>query len=157
MLRYNVEDEVFIIEKRLTANELAKQSRNVATILQGLPISFSGTLTAHMARKDMSCERLAEACLLSRNSIFRFKKKLYPNISLPNVICLCIGLNLHPLLSADLVRKAGYTFNCSPEHTAYQMLLMTMTNSPIYECNDFLSQMGIHPLGNEKELKRSCQ
>ena len=151
MLRYNVEDEIFIVGSSLPANELAKRSQNVASILQQLPNSFSETLSAHMDRKGVSCERLAEACLLSRNSIFRFKKEAYPSISLPNVICLCIGLKLHPLLSADLVRKAGYTFNGSSEHTAYQMLLMTMTNNPIYECNDFLNQMGIHPLGNEKE------
>lgn len=151
MLRYNVEDETFIVGSSLPADELAKRSQNVSSILQQLPNSFSETLSAHMDRKGVSCERLAEACLLSRNSIFRFKKEAYPSISLPNVICLCIGLKLHPLLSTDLIRKAGYTFNGSSEHTAYQMLLMTMTNSPIYECNDFLNQMGIHPLGNEKE------
>ena len=151
MLRYNVEDETFIVGSGLPANELAKRSQNVASILQHLPNSFSETLSAHMDRKGVSCEKLAEACLLSRNSIFRFKKEPYPSISLPNVICLCIGLKLHPLFSTDLVRKAGYTFNGSSEHTAYQMLLMTMTNNPLYACNDFLSQMGIHPLGNEKE------
>lgn len=151
MLLCNEEDEIFIVGSGLSASELAKSSRTVTTILQGLPVSFSRTLSAHMARKGVTCERLAEACMLSRNSIFRFKKEAYPSISLPNVICLCIGLKLHPLLSTDLVRKAGYTFNGSSEHTAYQMLLMTMTNSPLYECNDFLNQMGIHPLGNEKE------
>ena len=147
MLLCNEEDVLFITGSGLSASELAKSSRNVTTILQGLPASFSRTLSAHMTRKGVTCERLAEACLLSRNSIFRFKKDAYPRISLPNVICLCIGLKLHPLLSMDMVRKAGYTFNGSSEHTAYQMLLMTMTNSSLYECNDFLCQMGMHPLG----------
>ena len=147
MLRYNVEAETFIVGSSLPAIELAKRSLNVASILQQLPNSFSETLSAHMDRKGVSCERLAVACLLSRNSIFRFKKDAYPRISLPNVICLCIGLKLHPLLSMDMVRKAGYTFNGSSEHTAYQMLLMTMTNSSLCECNDFLCQMGMHPLG----------
>lgn len=147
MLLCNEEDEIFITGSDLSASELVKSSRNVTTILQGLPASFSRTLSAHMTRKGVTCERLAEACMLSRNSIFRFKKEEYPRISLPNVICLCIGLKLHPLLSMDMVRKAGYTFNGSFEHTAYQMLLMTMTNSSLCECNDFLCQMGMHPLG----------
>lgn len=152
MLRYNIEDEAFIISNGLSSSELAKRSIKMTILLQGLPVSFSRTLSAHMTRKGVTCERLAEACLLSRNSIFRFKKELYPSISLPNVICLCIGLKLHPLLSMDMVRKAGYTFNGSFEHTAYQMLLMTMTNSSLYECNDFLCQMGMRPLGRyEKE------
>lgn len=150
MLRYNEEDESFITSNGLSASEFAKRSRNMMTILQGLPASFSRTLSAHMIRKGVTCERLAEACMLSRNSIFRFKKDEYPRISLPNVICLCIGLKLHPLLSADLVRKAGYTFNGSFEHTAYQMLLMTMANSSLYECNVFLCQMGMRPLGRYK-------
>lgn len=153
MLRYNEEEEIFIISSGLTASELAKRSRNVTTILQGLPASFSRTLSAHMTRKGVTRERLAEACLLSRNSIFRFKKDEYPRISLPNVICLCIGLKLHPLLSMDMVRKAGYIFNGSFEHTAYQILLMTMTNSSLYECNDFLCQMGMHPLGRHEKNK----
>lgn len=147
LLRCNAEEEAFITGSGVPAAELIKRSQAMAAILQGLPASFSETLTAHMDRKGVSCERLAEASLLSRSSIFRFRKEPYPHISLPNVICLCIGLKLHPLLATDLVRKAGYTFNGSYEHTTYQMLLMTMTNSSIYECNDFLGQMGIQPLG----------
>ena len=147
MLLCNEENESFITGSSLSASELAIRSRNVSTILQGLPVSFSKTLSAHMTRKGVTCERLAEACMLSRNSIFRFKKDEYPRISLSNVICLCIGLKLHPLLSMDMVRKAGYTFNGSFEHTAYQMLLMTMINSSLFECNDFLCQMGLRPLG----------
>ncbi|WP_458463639.1 hypothetical protein [Paenibacillus sp.] len=147
MLLCNEEDEIFITGSGLSASELVKSSRNVTTILQGLPASFSRTLSAHMTRKGVTCERLAEACMLSRNSIFRFKKEEYPRISLPNVICLCIGLKLHPLFSMDMVRKAGYTFNGSFEHTAYQMLLMTMTNNSLFECNDYLCQMGLRPLG----------
>ena len=150
MLLCNEEDEIFITGSGLSASELVKSSRNVTTILQGLPASFSRTLSAHMTRKGVTCERLAEACMLSRNSIFRFKKEEYPRISLPNVICLCIGLKLHPLFSMDMVRKAGYTFNGSFEHTAYQMLLMTMANSSLYECNVFLYRMGMRPLGRYK-------
>ena len=146
LLRCNVEEEAFITGSGVPAAELIKRAQTMAAILQGLPASFSETLAAHMTRKGVSCERLAEASLLSRSSIFRFRKEPYPHISLPNVICLCIGLKLHPLLAADLVRKAGYTFNGSYEHTTYQMLLMTMTNSSIYECNDFLGQMGIQSL-----------
>lgn len=147
MLRYNVEDESFITGSGLSAAELARRSQNVSAILQGLPSSFSETLTAHMTRKGFTCERLAEACLLSRNSIFRYRKEAFPNINLQSVICLCIGLKLHPLLAADLIQKAGYSFNASREHTAYRMILMSMTNNSLPECNEFLSQMGIKPLG----------
>ena len=148
MLRYNVEDESFITGSGLSAAELARRSQNVSAILQGLPSSFSDTLTAHMARKGFTCEKLAEVSLLSRNSIVRYRKGAFPTVNLRSVICLCIGLKLHPLLAADLIQKAGYSFNASREHTAYRMILMSMTNNSLLECNEFLSQMGIRPLGN---------
>ena len=148
MLRYNVEDESFITGSGLSAAELARRSQNVSAILQGLPSSFSDTLTAHMARKGFTCEKLAEVSLLSRNSIVRYRKEAFPTISLRSAICLCIGLKLHPLLAADLIQKAGYSFNASREHTAYRMILMSMTNNSLRECNEFLSQMGIKPLGS---------
>lgn len=32
------------------------------------------------------------------------------NKSLRNVVAICIGLHLHPLLSEDLIRKSGNAF-----------------------------------------------
>ena len=105
MLRYNVEDETFITGSGIPAEELAKRSKTVSNILQGLPSSFSETLIAHMKRKGVTCEKLAEASLMSPSNIYRFRKECYPIISLQNVICLCIGLKLHPSLAMDLIQR----------------------------------------------------
>ena len=150
MLRYNVEDETFVTGSGLPTGELAKRSQAVSNILQGLPSTFSETLVAHMKRKGITCEKLAEASMMSTSNVYRFRKEPYPVVSLKNVICLSIGLKLHPALALDLIRKAGYSLNGSKEHVAYQTLLFSMTNSSIYECNAFLSAMGIKPLGKEE-------
>ena len=150
MLRYNVEDETFVTGSAPSTAEFAKRSKTVSSILQELPASFSETLIAHMKRKGITVEQLAENCLVHPNTITRLRRNSNPPISLRMVVNLCIGLRLHPMLAMDLVRKAGFCFNSSLEHTAYQNLLYCMTNSSIYECNEYLSQLRITPLGKEE-------
>ena len=150
MLRYKVEDETFITGTGLAVDELAKRSKTVTSILQGLPSSFSETLISHMTRKGVTVERLAENCLMSPSAITRIRRDYYSSTSLRNVVSLCIGLSLHPSLAMDLIRKAGYCFNNSYEHMAYQTLLFCMTNCSIYECNDYLRKMNLTPFGKEE-------
>jgi hypothetical protein len=103
-----------------------------------------------MQRKGMTQEQLAESSLLAVRSIRTYRGAEYPYITLPRVVALCVGLKLHPILAADLVRKAGLCFNQSQEHLAYQILLGTMTHSSIYECNDYLRAVGVPTLGKEE-------
>ena len=150
MLRYNLEDESFIAGSGIGANELAKKTQAISSIMQELPLSFSDTLIAHMKRKGITSERLAEACHVSSNSISRLRREAYPKTSLSIVVSLCVGLNLHPLMAKDLVQKAGYSFNESLEHVAYQMILFSMTNNSLEECNDYLKSVGVKQLGTEE-------
>lgn len=149
MLRYCVEDESFIAGTAVSASTFKKQTQTVASILNSLPASFSETLCAHMKRKGITVEQLAENCLQSSRTIGRYRNASYPTISLQGVVGLCIGLKLHPILATDLIRKAGYTLTASPAHSAYQMLILTMSNSTIFECNEYLSKLGITQLGTK--------
>ncbi len=150
MLRYNVEDETFITGSETTPADLAKKTNSIMSVLQSLPSSFSETLVAHMKRKGVTIEQLAENTLMSDRQIYRFRSALYPNITLPQVVGLCIGLKLHPIFSRDLIEKAGYTFNMSPQNRAYHMLILTMSNNSIYECNEYLAKVGLAPIGREE-------
>lgn len=150
LLRLTREEEAFLSGSELSPEEFARYTKNVTAILQNLPPSFSETLAAHMKRKGITNEQLAERCLLSDRQIYRFKSELFPRITLRSAVALCIGLRLHPLLAMDLIGKAGYSFNSSLEHTAYRMLLLTMTNRSIYECNEQLKKTGVKPIGKEE-------
>lgn len=119
-------------------------------ILNSLPANFSETLVAHMKRKGVTIEQLAENCLMSNRQIYRFRQTPYPSITLSQVVSLCIGLKLHPVFSEDLIKKAGFSFNMSPQHKAYHMLILTMSSNSIYECNEYLAQIGIAPIGREE-------
>ena len=151
MYRYTADDEVFITGSGITPIQLAGKTKGVTEILQELPANFSDTLDAHMRRKKISNVALASSCLISVRQIARLRadKTRYPNVKLSTVISLCIGLRLHPLLSFDLVKKAGILFNASVEHSAYQAMLLTMTNNSIYECNEYLETLGIPLLGSD--------
>ena len=150
LLRLTAEEETFLPGSELSPEEFARYTKNVTAVLQNLPPSFSETLVAHMKRKGITNEQLAERCLLSDRQIYRFKSELFPRISLRSAVALCIGLRLHPLLAMDLIGKAGYSFNSSLEHTAYRMLILTMTNRSIYECNEQLKRTGVKPIGKEE-------
>lgn len=150
MLRYNIEDETFITGSAISPKSFSAHAKTLTNILSSLPSSFSETLVSHMKRKGITNEQLAENCLLSSNSISRCRRDCFPSLSMAIVVSLCIGLHLHPVLSLDLIRKAGFTFTSSYEHMVYQMLLYSMTNSSIYECNDYLRKMGLKPFGKEE-------
>ena len=123
---------------------------SLSRVLQSLPQSFGATLEAHMRRKGVTQEQLAEGSLLGVRSIRTYRGTEYPAITLPRAVALCVGLKLHPILAADLIRKAGLCFNQSEEHLAYQILLGAMTHNSIYECNEYLRAVGVSPLGKEE-------
>lgn len=150
MLRYNVEDETFLTGSASSIEGLSRKTKALGNIQNSLPATFPETLVSHMTRKGITSEQLAENCLLSSTSISRCRRGCYPSLTIATVVSLCIGLHLHPMLSMDMVRKAGFCFNSSYEHTVYQMMLYCMTNSSIYECNDYLRQMGLKPFGKEE-------
>ena len=138
------------VESAFTPHQFTQTVQGVTSALKSLPLTFGETLEAHMQRKGMTQEQLAENSLLAVRSIRSYRSTEMPPIGLSRVVALCIGLKLHPLFCFDLVRKAGYRFGLTEEHVAYQILLGSMTHSSIYECNEFLRAAGIQPLGKEE-------
>lgn len=138
------------VEAAITPQQFSKSVQDVSGVLHSLPLTFGATLEAHMQRKGMTQEQLAEYSLLAVRTIRSYRNTEMPSIGLSRVVALCIGLKLHPLFCFDLVRKAGYRFGLTEEHVAYQILLGSMTHSSIYECNEYLRAAGIQPLGKEE-------
>ncbi len=136
-------------EAATDVQHLAKTTQDVSRVLQGLPHSFGATLEAHIQRKGVTQEQLAEGSLITDRRIrtYCMNDQMVP---LARVVALCIGLKLHPILALDLVKKAGYMFNQTSEHVAYQMILVTMTHHSIYECNEYLNMIGLKPIGKEE-------
>ena len=153
MFRKKLEDEVFIPGSELTPEQFTKSAKAIAAISKSLPNSFGDTLAAHMKRKGITEEQLAERSFVSGRQISRVRSSLNPCISLQSVICLCVGMKLHPVFSYDLVKKAGYSLNDSMEHTAYKIILTSMTTSSVRDCNKCLIQMGIRPITKDTKTE----
>ena len=136
-------------EAATEVQQLVKTTQDVSRVLQSLPQSFGATLEAHMRRKGVTQEQLAESSLITDRRIrtYCIDDQM---VALPRVVALCVGLKLHPIFAFDLVKKAGYLFNQSSEHVAYQMILLSMTQHSIFECNEYLNILGLKPIGKEE-------
>lgn len=108
-------------EAATDVQHLAKTTKDVSRVLQSLPHSFGATLEAHMQRKGVTQEQLAESSLITDRRIrtYCMNDQMVP---LPRIVALCVGLKLHPVFAFDLVKKAGYLFNQTSEHVAYHRL-----------------------------------
>ena len=111
----------------------------IANIQRTLPTTFGDTLVSHMKRLNITEEELAQKSLVSPKTIQRMRNDFDYNSKLGTVIAVCIGLQLPPPLSLDMVAKAGHSFRPGDQkHVIFQMLLMTKFQSSIYECNEIL-------------------
>jgi len=125
----------------------AKQTKN---ILRNLPATFPDTLVAHMDRLGITVETLAERSQVNTKTIQRMRNDEKYQPKLKTVVAVCIGLQLNPVLSYDLVNKSGNKFMVTEEHIIYRTLLNTYYQNSIYECNEVLLANNCKPLTKEE-------
>jgi DNA-binding Xre family transcriptional regulator len=124
--------------------------KDITNILRSLPSTFSESLVQHMSRKKYTVETLAERSLASAKTIQRMRNDESYTPKIGTIVAVCIALQLHPILSGDLIKKSGLSFKCIEKHIAYQFLLSTHFQNSIYECNKKLEFCGFGPIGREE-------
>ncbi len=134
------------VQKR--AREMAaikEEAKRISGILSELPSTFSGTLDYHIKRRGYTNEKMEERCYISSRTIQDYRNNRNQNPSLESVLSLCIGLNLHPEFSYDLISKAGYIFKVSSqEHIIYKYLIDHHHMENIDMWNEKLKDAGIN-------------
>ena len=136
-----------------TAEEFADQVNELTDLLTTLPATFSGTLSVHISRSGLTIEQLAEICGISEKTIQRYKASDENECELPILVTLCIGLKLHPILSFDLLSKAGYgTLKSSKKHTAYKLILLTMHECSIEQCHEYINAIDLGLFHRQKQF-----
>ena len=148
-VKYTHAEQNQIVDAR-AESALLVASKHTTDIMNSLPSTFSGKLVAHMDRLGLTNEKLAERALTSARTIQRMRTDEGYGKSHKNVVALCIGLNLNPVLSDDLLSKAGIAFQNTQEHIAYRFVLATHYDSSIIECNRLLEEAGLAPIGREE-------
>lgn len=130
--------------------KISNEAKRTANIMRGLPATFSDTLIAHMDRLDITVEKLEEKSLVNARTIQRMRNDERYQPKLGTIVAVCIGLQLNPVFSADMIRKSGNTFRATEEHIIYQMLLNSYYQNSIYECNEILQANNCKPLTKEE-------
>lgn len=123
---------------------IAAEAKRVADILAEVPSSFCGTLDYHIKRRGYTNEKMEERTGISSRMIQDYRKKKDSNITLQSVLALCIGLNLQPPFSYDLILKAGFNImTAKDEHLIYRYLIEHHHMENIFMWNEKLQDAGI--------------
>ena len=70
------------------------------------------------------------------------------------MLAVCVGLELTLGTTKDLLTRAGHAFGTSEKYQIYSFLFTDFRGQSIDECNDFLMEMKLPPLGsNERNIK----
>ena len=123
---------------------IAAEARRVSDVLAEIPSSFCGTLDYHVKRRGYTNEKMEERTGISSRMIQDYRNKKDAKPTLQSVLALCIGLNLHPSFSYDLITKAGYNImTASEEYLIYRYLIDNHHMENIYMWNEKLRDAGI--------------
>jgi len=144
------DDSKHNIEVAQRAKDLQDTARDILSIKNSLPNNFSKKLIFHMKRKNCTVEKLAEKALIGVRTIQRIRNDEDYPITMENVVAICIGLQLHPIFSKDLIEKAGLKFKCSEKHIIYELILDSCYNESIHYCNEILRNNNLPTLGREE-------
>ena len=120
------------------APHLYEQAMQTSKTLMSLPGTFHETFAKLMDLNDLTVEQLAEETMLSERSITRYRTEERFDYSIDTVAVLCIGMRLDPLLSLDLIRKAGIMLRNTPEDLMIHAVLMGMHKFSVLEVAKYL-------------------
>lgn len=96
-----------VIKNAEAMKKIREESSRLNEIASTLPPTFWATLDYHIKRKRYTNEKMEELTHINERKIRAMRKGLDPNPNIKTLMALCIGLNLHPIFSYDLIAKAG--------------------------------------------------
>ena len=133
-----------VLKRAREMTAIAEEARRVSDILAEIPSSFCATLDYHIKRRNYTNEKMEERTGISSRMIQDYRNKKDSKPTLQSVLALCIGLNLHPSFSYDLIAKAGYNImTASEENLIYRYLIDNHHMENILMWNSKLQDAGL--------------
>jgi len=148
------EDNQNVVKRAAEMKRLKEEGSRIMDIYRNLPMSFAGTLDAHMKRlekedgKKMTNLELALRTGLSDRYIQDLRKE-EKNASLGTVCAICIGLHLHPMFSNDLIQKSHNDYPMNEEGFFNRFLIERHYMDSLELCNEKLRELGYRTWGKE--------
>lgn len=141
-----------VMKRAREMETIAAEAKRVSDIFAELPSSFCDTLDYHIKRRKCTNEKMEERSYISSRMIQDYRNKKDTKPTLQSVLALCIGLNLQPSFSYDLIAKAGYNIMIgSEENILYRYLIDNHHMENINMWNAKLQEAGIqHLLPNNR-------
>lgn len=112
----------------------------ISNLIDNIPYGFRENLRYLRVELGFSRELLEERTGISSNTIKEIETNKKRGYSLETVVALCVGMNLPPDFSFELLRKAGYDIENSSNqlNCLYKFILRNLYNKKIEEVNLFL-------------------
>ena len=133
-----------VLKRAREMTAIAEEAKRVADMLDTMPSSFCATLDYHIKRRNYTNEKMEERTGISSRMIQDYRNKKDAKPTLQSVLALCIGLNLHPSFSYDLITKAGYNIMiASEENLIYRYLIDNHHMENIFMWNTKLQDAGL--------------
>jgi len=115
------------------------EAKEAAQILSTLPRNFGEAVKSLMKRRNLANEELAEKSQLAAKTIQRLRNSSDDSDhKKETVIAVCIGLQLFPTVSTELLTLAGVTLKHTEQDILYRHILNTRYKSSIHDCNELL-------------------
>jgi len=115
------------------------EAKEAAQILAQLPRSFSSALINLMDWRKITNEELAGKAQVASKTIQRMRNSANQDHKKETVIAICIGLQLFPDISMELLNLAGLALKYSEQDILYRKILNTRYKSSIHDCNELLT------------------
>lgn len=129
------------IDKIKSNPELLNEDyNNISIICDGMPYDFRKRLRYLRECRGMTREMLEEASHISVQTIKEIETNEERGYSLETIIALCIGMNLPPFLSFELLKIGGFNIenNMVKKNCIYCFLLRNLYDSNLDDINIFL-------------------
>lgn len=149
------EDNQDVRERAREMKKLRDEGKKIMEIYNSLPMSFAGTLDAHMKRlhqedgRKMTNLELSLRTGLSDTYIGMLRKDVSKKTTLETACAICIGLHLHPIFSHDLIRKSNNAFPTTEEGFFGRFLIDQHFMDSLELCNQKLRENGFKEWGKD--------
>ena len=137
-----------IEEIKSSPEKFDKYYDKILMIFDAIPYNFRKKMRYLRECIGMTREKLEEKSLVSAQTIKEIETNEKRGYSIETIISLCIGMNLPPELSFELIRMSGFNIenNLTKQNCLYCFILRNLYNLGIDEINDFLESNDISPL-----------
>jgi DNA-binding Xre family transcriptional regulator len=136
--KYNHTENNKEVEARAAAMRAElSEVKEAAQIKSQLPGSFGGSLVMLIKWRKLTNEQLAEKSWLSSKTIQRMRNEPDHKWDLETIAKVCLGLQLPPGISSDLIEKAGLSTKGGEKGFTYSHLLATQYKCTIFEFNEY--------------------